>query len=275
MLNYNLKLIEDLNEFNLKSLIGLGISGYKKYKDYTVAFNNKIKDEFWNYITNIKINNIKDFEQIIKDGGSFLKNKDRKITVAVMPFMEEIYENRDQYFQKEYELISNEVWQIYDEFEILDNMEVQCDYDIVLEKTENMNLYADELVKMYRTENDNDPYGNLDSTYKEVYSNFRQVSKDIYNEFYLVKINNEIVGLTGGAFDKKYYSIHSLVIKEKYRGQGIGKKVIKKQLKIAKDRNIKLVVLQTEEGYYPANLYRKIGFKDLCYCYYYTKRVIK
>ena len=45
-----------------------------------------------------------------------MKAKNRKVTITVLPFMQEIYNNRDTYFDDDYELASNEVWQIYDNF---------------------------------------------------------------------------------------------------------------------------------------------------------------
>lgn len=42
---------------------------------------------------------------------------------------------------------------------------------------------------------------------------------------------------------------------------------------MGKDRELKLAFLQTEEGYYLADTYRKLGFKDVCTEYYYIKKV--
>ena len=50
-----------------------------------------------------------------------MKAKDREVTIAVLPFMKQIYNNRDTYFDDDYELVSNEVWQIYDDFDNINN----------------------------------------------------------------------------------------------------------------------------------------------------------
>ena len=52
------------------------------------------------------------------------------------------------------------------------------------------------------------------------------------------------------------------------------KEIIKQQLQICKNKKLKLAFLQTEEGYYPADTYRKLGFKDVCLKYYYIKRKV-
>ena len=59
---------------------------------------------------------------------------------------------------------------------------------------------------------------------------------------------------------------------KEFRGKGIGTECLKQQLMICKKKDRKIAFLQTEEGYYPAELYRKIGFKDICTAYYYVKK---
>ena len=54
--------------------------------------------------------------------------------------------------------------------------------------------------------------------------------------------------------------------------KGIGTEAIKQQLNICKQKDKKIAFLQTEDGFYPAELYRKIGFKDICNVYYYVKK---
>lgn len=73
-------------------------------------------------------------------------------------------------------------------------------------------------------------------------------------------------------FDNEIFGIYGIAIMKEYRGKGIGTESIKQQLNICKQKNIKIAFLQTEEGFYPADLYRKIGFKDVCNVYYYVKK---
>ena len=40
----------------------------------------------------------------------------------------------------------------------------------------------------------------------------------------------------------------------------------------SRDKNLKMAFLQTEYGYYPADLYRKIGFRDVAIEYYYQEK---
>lgn len=186
--------------------------------------------------------------------------------------MEEIYRHREMFFDDSYELVSNEVWQIFDNFEELDDIKTNCDLNVKLEKTTDMKLYSEEMIKAYQTGDADDPYGDLDSIYKEVYENYKKIENEYTDEFYFAKVNDEIVGITSGVHDNEIYGIYGLAVKKDFRCKGIGKEIIKQQLQMCKDKKLKLSFLQTEEGYYPADTYRKLGFKDVCTEYYYIKR---
>ena len=154
----------------------------------------------------------------------------------------------------------------------INNINTNCLLNVKLEKTENMQLYSKEMIKAYQTGDADDPYGDLDSIYKEVYENHKKIKNEYIEEFFFAKVNNEIVGVTSSVYDNEVYGIYGLAVKKDFRCKGIGKEIIKQQLKMCREKKLKLAFLQTEEGYYPADTYRKIGFKDVCTEYYYIKK---
>lgn len=196
----------------------------------------------------------------------------RKTTICLIPCTKELYKNKEKYFDKnKFDLISTELWQIYTDFDKLDNIQTNCEFDITLEATTDMEKYADIVMQSYQSGDKEDPYGDLDDGYRQVYMNYKNTNNDITTEFYFVKANDEIVGTTQSIFDNKLYSIYSLALNKNYRNKSIGKEVLKKQLEMCRNMNIKVAYLQTEQDFYPSKMYRKIGFKDLCEVYYYTK----
>lgn len=267
----DLKLIKRLNHFNIYANLGFEFDGIDKLEKYSIAYHNKIKDYWYNFITDIKAESKEEFNKIILDASIKMKERNRETAIVILPYIEEIYSNREVFFDNSYELVSNEVWQIFDDFEELDNIKTNCSLNIKLEKTTDMKLYSEEMIKAYQTGDEDDPYGDLDSVYKEVYENYKKLENEYTDEFYLVKVNNEIVGITRGVYDDEIYGIYGLAVKKEFRCKGIGKEIIKQQLQMCKDKKLKLAFLQTEEGYYPADTYRKIGFKDICTGYYYIK----
>lgn len=268
----DLELIKKLDYFNTYANLGFQIDGIDKFEKYSIVYHNKIKDYWYNFITDIKANNKEEFDKIILEASSKMKEKNRDVVIPILPYMKEIYNNREVFFDDSYKLVSNEVWQIFNNFEELDNIKTNCSLNVKLEKTADMKLYSKEIIKAYRTGDKEDPYGDLDSVYEEVCANYKKIQNEYIDEFYFAKINNEIVGVTSGICNNEIYGIYGLAIKKEFRGKGIGKEIIKQQLQICKSKNLKLAFLQTEEGYYPAEMYRKLGFKDLCTLHYYIKR---
>ena len=136
----DLNLIRKLNYFNIHANIGFQFDGIDKYENYSIAYHNKIKDYWYNFITDIKAESKEELNKIILDAIPRMKAKDREVTIAVLPFMQEIYNNKDTYFDGDYELVSNEVWQIYDDFDNINNINTNCLLNVKLEKTTNMQL---------------------------------------------------------------------------------------------------------------------------------------
>lgn len=270
----DLEFIKKLNHFNMYANLGFQFDGIDNFKKYKIAYHNKIKDYWYNFIIDINANNKEEFNKIILDASVKMQERNRDVFIAILPYMEEIYSNREMFFDNSYELVSNEIWQIFNNFKELDGIETNCNLNVKLEKTTDMKLYSEEMIKAYQTGDKEDPYGNLDSVYKEVYENYKNLENEYTNEFYFAKVNDEIVGITSGVYDDEIYGIYGLAVKKDFRCKGIGKEIIKQQLQMCKDKNLKLAFLQTEEGYYPADTYRKLGFKDVCTQYYYIKKEI-
>lgn len=260
----DLKLIKKLEYFHLYSSLGFTFSGVDKYEKYNIFYHNQIKDVYFNFITDINANTKEDFDKIMQEASTKIKAKNRDIVVYTSP-------TKKTFLYDAYELVSSEVWQIYKDLNKIKFIKTNCPFEVTLEPTNDMKLYSEELIKAYQTGDPQDPYGDLDITYQEVYANYTKPQNNFTYEFLFAKINDEIVGITQGVYDNEIYGIYGLAVKKQFRNQGIGKEIVKQQLQMCKNKNLKLAFLQTEDGYYPANLYRKLGFEDICLKYYYKK----
>lgn len=268
----DLKLVKNIYDLHIKAFDGLDFNITNK-NTYDLVYSKNIKDSYSNFISNFNVDNIEDFNIIINEAHEILNTANRKTAIYLIPYMKELYENKEKYFGKDkFELISTEVWQTYTDFDKLDKIQTNCEFDVTLEATTDMEKYADIVMQSYQSGDEDDPYGDLDDGYRNGYINYQDLHNGIENEFYFVKVNNEIVGTTQGVYNDELYGIYSLALKKDYRGKGIGKEVLKKQLEVCRNNNIKVAYLQTEQDFYPAKMYRKLGFKDLCEVYYYLKK---
>lgn len=266
--NYNK--IKDLQEFYIYANNGLYIDTITEKDGYTMAYSKYVADYDSNYVTDINICN-RNIESIEKEAEIELNKLKRKLCYIITP-LSNIYDNRNQIFNiDKYDEVNNEVWQIYKDFEKLN--EIEFTDNIILEETNDMEKFAEITYKAFNTGDSDDPYGDFDKGYIDLYKNYNKEQEQKYKkDFYFIKANDEIVGCTVGVYDKNIYGIYGLAIIKEYRGKGIGTEAIKQQLKKCNQLNRKMAFLQTEDGYYPANLYRKIGFKDVCNVYYYVKK---
>lgn len=265
-------LIKDIYNLHIRGFEGLDFNVIRK-NNYEITYNENIKDCYSNFVSNFDVKDKEEFECIINEASKTFNSIHRDTTIYLIPFMKELYDNREEYFNIDrYELISTEAWQIFNDFSKLNNINTNCNLNIELELATDMQEYADCVMSCYQTDDEDDPYGDLDDGYRQGYMNYKEIYDDIKSEFYYIKVGNEIVGTTQSVYNNKLYGIYSLAINKDYRNKGIGKEVLKQQLQMCKSKNIDTAYLQTELDFYPNKMYKKFGFKDLCVVYYYLKK---
>ena len=106
----DLKLIKKLNHFNIYANLWFQFDGIDKFEKYSIAYHNKIKDYWYNFITDIKAESKEEFDKIVLDASNKIKARNREEAIAILPYMEEFYDNREIFFDNSYELVSKEVW---------------------------------------------------------------------------------------------------------------------------------------------------------------------
>lgn len=263
------ELIEKLNKFYLDFAVGVYIDERIIYPKYSILYSNHINSMDCNFALDLNANSKEEFEEIYLNIKANMGKISRKPTVAILPIQEYLYCNRNEIF-RDFKIVSEEVWQVLDNFKNVDNIETNCDLDITLELVSDYKKFAEELMESFKGD-ENDPYGELEPGYIDVLNNYENNNNRFIKEFYFVKNENNILGVTANVYDENFFGIHSLAIKKDYRAKGIGKEVLKQQLKMCRDKN-KIAFIQTEEGFYPAELYRKIGFRDVAIEYYYQEK---
>lgn len=265
----NIELIKKLNKFYLDFSVGVYIDERIIKNKYSILTSKILKDYDCNFALDLQVNSNKEFEEVWKNIKKDMLALNRKPTFTVLPIQEYLYKNLEN-LKSEFELVSKEVWLIYDNFNKLENIKTNC--NIYLEKVKDFNKFAIELIESFSGD-ENDPYGELDTGYIEVLKNYEDKKNGFEKEFYFVKEGENIVGVTADVYDETFYGIHGLAIKKEFRAKGIGKEVLKQQLEFCKKNN-KIAFLQTEAGFYPEKLYKKIGFKEICTEYYFQEKHI-
>ena len=164
----------------------------------------------------------------------------RKVCYIVSPVNGIIYNSRSEFFDSNlFQEANKEVWQIFDDFNNLSNMKKYGDMDVELVKTHDMKEFAIINDECFSTGDKDDPYGSLDKGYMDIYGKYVESDNLKYKrEFYFIKANNKIVGVTVSVYGDGICGIYGLAIKKEYRKHGIGKEVLRQQLNICKNRPI-------------------------------------
>jgi ribosomal protein S18 acetylase RimI-like enzyme len=264
-------ILRKLNEFYIYSNKGFYVDEVIEKEYYKLVHSYFVKDYDCNYVIDVK--DKENFIEIENDVEQEMKKINAEPCYIITP-LSDLYLKRDKVFKKDkYEEINKEVWQVFENFNNLEDIESNCKMKIKLEKSTDMIKLAQITLDAFNTGDSEDPYESLDEGYLKMYENYKGTNGTKYNrDFYFIKANEKIVGVTTAVYDDRIYGIYGIAILKEFRGKGIGTECLKQQLMICKKKNRKMAFLQTEEGYYPAKLYRKIGFKDVCTAYYYVKK---
>ncbi len=265
--------IEKLHKFNCESNIGITVSEVKDLEKFKVVYSNLISDYWWNFIYSIKANNKEELDRVIDLAEREMNKINRKMCISISSIDGDIYEKKEQFFKSnQYELLCSESWQIYTDFENVENIKTNCDLDITIEKANDMSLFGIINDRAFCTGKDYDPYAEIDTLYMDVYKKYKPINKDYIQEFYFIKYENKVIGVTRVLYNEEIFGIYGLAIFSEYRNKGIGKNVVKQLLNMCKKLNKKVALLQTEKGFYPEKIYIKMGFKEICTDYYYQKK---
>lgn len=104
----NLELVKNIYDLHIRAFEGLDFNVIRK-NNYEITYNENIKDCYSNSISNFDVKDKQEFENIINEADKTFKKIDRTTTIYLIPFMKELYNNRQEYFKADkYELVSTE-----------------------------------------------------------------------------------------------------------------------------------------------------------------------
>lgn len=260
---YKNKVIKRMEEFivyNEKDLNFLTDSLFN-LENGKFVYSKTIEDSYWNYITDMKVKNKREFEDIWKINRKYMLDKNRVPSLYILP-SSKLIKNYKKILPDYMKIESNEIWMILDDFKNIDNIK-NSKIDITINSNPDIKVFADTFMKSYEVSGDEDPYGAMPEYYRKVLiDTYKKESK--FKRTYYLAYYKDIPIATSITIEKDDIALVCFVgtIKE-YRNKGVCKELMKQNLKDLKSKNIKIAFLQTEEGYVPEKLYGSIGFKKI------------
>lgn len=121
-----------------------------------------------------------------------------------------------------------------------------------------------------------DHIGLKQNTYTDM--DIEQIEKNVINNVKIMKnngdwiylvaeLNSEVVGTTyvkfnGSPIEKHVAELFSVVVSNNHRKKGICRAMIDGAVKIAKKKNIEMIILSVREGTIADTVYKRIGFRS-------------
>lgn len=110
----------------------------------------------------------------------------------------------------------------------------------------------------------------IENTLEAEFDNFWNASileselKNTLSKYIVAKIETEIVGFAGVIDTLDQFEITNIVVKKKFRNNGIGNALLIELIKLAKTNNKDKIILEVNNTNKPAiKLYEKNGFKNI------------
>ncbi|MDD3186867.1 MAG: GNAT family N-acetyltransferase [Bacilli bacterium] len=249
------KLLKKLETFTIESNIGFLTTeiedlGYAKF-----VYSETIEDSIWNFITNLNFKNKKDFELKWEKLRKIMIDKNRKPTLYVLPT------HNKKHFPKYMQIESNEIWLVLDDFTNIDNIK-DAKIEVSIDSNPKVIDFANAFMDCYNEKSSTDPYGEIPEYYKTAIINSKE-NTNYKRTLYIAYYKEEAIA-TALTIEKDDIALIGFVgTIPKYRRKGVCNKLMKKVLKDLNNKQIKYAYLQTEKGYIPESLYKKIGFKEV------------
>jgi hypothetical protein len=252
------KILKDAENLHYKFQMGCYFSGSKKISGATLLWNDRIKDFFWSYATNVNLNE-KTLQKSIEKIVSFFKEKGRRPTVYFTPStrprnLPQILERSG--FKPKY----NDAWMFYERNEPKIAMPQGFVIKEVKTKAE-IKIFVNTLNKSYSGATPEEPYGAIPPEYgKCLYDSFKGSARGIRTIHYLGILSKKPVALSTLIYSGRFGCIYNIGTIPSFRGKGIGTAITMHTVADAMKNKVRIIFLQTEQGSFNEKYFASLGF---------------
>jgi len=252
------KILEQAEKWHYKFQQGCYFSDSKKTQNVLLLWNNKIKDSYWNFATEIDINE-KSFHSFTKRIIDFYKTKNRQPTLYFTPFtrlknLPELAKNIG------FKSMFKDVWMFYKK----DKPKIVIPQNFVIKKVktkEEMKIFVNIFNQAYSGATPEEPYGKLPKEYSEcLFESFVKTQEDRKTVHYLGFLDGKPTGIVTLIYTGKFGCIYNLGTIPNHRKKGIGSALTLNAVVDSIENNAEIVFLQTEKRSFNEKYFTSLGF---------------
>lgn len=252
--------MEDFIDIHLTGQLYLYLSNIIKNEDYNIYYSDLIDDEYWNfaYLKNNKANLNETFNDVKLQMNKLNRNPMFYITSNIID--SELQKNIENSNLK---LLYTDVWLTLDNLEQFEKYKSKIDFSVCRADTALKEQFIQAVMDGFSGDDPEDPYNSLSDGYRiALEKSFNQKDSEYKVIHYLGRKKQESISTATAVYKNDKAIIYNVTTNKKYQKNGVCKQLMYDIIQDLKSLNIKQICVQTEQGFYTEQVYKKMGFKE-------------
>ncbi|MBQ6991539.1 MAG: GNAT family N-acetyltransferase [Clostridia bacterium] len=239
------------------------------YDRFTILLIDEFNDDYLNLAINIKAQNAKEFEEDYIRIKEIMNKHNRKTSVFIN---NDVLLSTVDFKSKGLEISDSSVWLMRDNLKDFIKYEKDIEIDISKISKEEETEYPLLVENGFKKNSKEDPYDGLSQSVIDAIKRSCYTNNEFTTEHYVARYNKKIVGTITIMYEKEIAYIYNVTTDVNYRRKGVCKQLMSHIFNRLIEIGIDEVVLQTESGFYPEKIYKKMGFKEIFKGIKYTEK---
>ena len=250
--------LEKLTDIHFNGQIKIGSSEKMERQDYDIQYSKRICDYYWNYAF------LKNADVDLKTVWQNIKMDMEKLNRQPVLYLMSNVDNAKIEQQLEncnLEHIYTDVWLVVDDLAHFKNYESNIDVEISQVKAKEKEEFIQAIMDGFSSDDPEDPYGTLPEEYRAIY--YLEFTDKTYHKLeYCGKYQGKMIATANVWHKGDTAIVYTVSTHKKYQKQGVCKKMMSQMIKDFRELGIKTVCVQTEQGFYTEQVYKKMGFRE-------------
>lgn len=230
------------------------------YDRFTIMFIEDFDDDYLNLAINLKAKNSKEFDEDFIKIKEIMNQNKRKASVFIN---NDVLLDTVDFSSKGLEISDDSVWLMIDNLKNVINYKSDININIFKIRKQEEQDYPYIVNDGFTKNSEEDPYDGLSKSVIEAIKRSCYMNDKFTTEHYIARYNDKIVGTITIMYEKEIAYIYNVTTNINYRKKGICKELMSYVLRRLAEIGINEAVLQTEAGFYPEKIYKKMGFKEI------------
>jgi len=238
------------------------------YDRFTIFYLNDFDDDYLNLAINLKAESIDDFESDFYKIKQFMNNQNRNASVLIY---DKNLIKKINYKKMGLEISDDSVWLMIDNLNEFPIYKSEINIHIKKINKDEEKEYPYLVGEGFKKHSKLDPYDGLSESVITAIKRSCFINNQFITEHYVAENNEKKIGTATIMYNKEIAFIYNITTNLNYRKNGVCKELMSYVINRINELNIDMAVLQTEKGFYPEQIYKNMGFKEIFRAVKYTE----